>query len=427
MGWYIPQANPLLAAHHERLKNNGKMIHLMKKYRLRNGMMVIEKKVPSQSVVLEVLVKVGSNNEKEGIRGISHFLEHMLFEGTKKRLDSSAIASEIEGLGGSMNAYTAAEMTAYHIKVLRKHFDIALDVLSDMMLHSTFPPKFIEKEKKVILKEIHMVYDDPRFYKWVLFQQTLFKKHPERFPTLGSVKDVSGMTREKMMAYHRHHYTPDNMTLVVVGNVAGLKKKIAQAFAQKKERHTRHKLFSEPRFSKVRRSFEKRPTKSAYTVLGFLACSRNDKDAYAIDLIEAVLGRGQSGRAFETIRNKHGLAYDVGVRCELGKDHGYIAAFASTDKKAVEKATDLMLKVFREPITRKEFEDARTFIEGNYTLENENTEQHADELCYWEFMGDAKLADSYVKNIKKVSYRDVLKAQKKYFSKAFAVAVVGPK
>ncbi len=399
----------------------------MKKYKLRNGMTVIEKKVPSQSVVLEVLVKVGSNNEKEGVRGISHFLEHMLFEGTKKRKDSTAIASEIEELGGTMNAYTSAEVTAYHIKVLSKHFDVALDVLSDMVLHSVFPLKFVEKEKKVILKENHMVHDDPRFYKWMLFQQTLFQKHPERFPTLGSVKDVSGMTREKLMSYWKHHYTPDNITLVVVGNVDGIRKKIEKAFNQKQEKHERKKLFSEPFFSSVRQSFEKKPIKSAHTVLGFLACSRENKDAYALDIIEAVLGRGQSGRAFETIRNKHGLAYDVGVRQELGKDHGYIAVFASTDKKAVPQAKDLMLKIFREPVTKKEFDEAKTYIEGSYTLENENTEQHADELCYWSFIGDARLADSYVGNIKKVSYADVLKVQKKYFSRPFAVAVVGPK
>ena len=218
-------------------------------------MTVIEKKVPSQSVVLEVLVKVGSNNEKEGVRGISHFLEHMLFEGTKKRKNSTTIASEIEELGGSMNAYTSAEVTAYHIKVLAKHFDIALDVLSDMVIHSVFPLQFIEKEKKVILKEIHMVHDDPRFYKWILFQQTLFQKHPERFPTLGSVNDVSGMTKGKLVSYYRHHYTPDNMTLVVVGNVDGVQKKIEKAFNQKQERHERKKLFLEPFFSSFMQSF----------------------------------------------------------------------------------------------------------------------------------------------------------------------------
>lgn len=411
---------------HERLNNQLLNEKTVKKYKLSNGMTIIEKKVPSKSVVLEVLIKVGSNNEQDGVRGISHFLEHMLFEGTKKRKDSTAIASVIEELGGSMNAYTSAEVTAYHIKVLFKHFDVALDVISDMVLHSTFPLQFIEKEKKVILKEIHM-HDDPRFYKWQLFAQTLFQKHPERFPTLGTVKDVSNMTQEKLISYYKHHYTPDNMTLVVVGNVDLVRKKIEKAFNQKYERHQRKELFSEPFFSKVRESFEKRPSKSTYTVLGFLACNRKNNDAFALDIIEAVLGRGQSGRAFETIRNKHGLAYEVGARQELGKDHGYIAVFASTDKKAVPLAKDLMLKVFREPVTKKEFDEAKTYIEGSYTLENENTEQHADELCYWSFIGDAKLANSYVSNIKKVSYADVLKVQKKYFSRPFAVAVVGPK
>jgi predicted Zn-dependent peptidase len=296
-----------------------------------------------------------------------------------------------------------------------------------MLLHSTFQEKFIEKEKKVILKEVHMVHDDPRFYKWELFQQTIFKKHPERFTTLGSVKDVSSMTREKLLAYYNHFYTPDNMTLVIVGNIKNLKSRLEMAFNQQPSRHIKKMLGSEPFFSVIRHSFEKRPTKSAYTVLGFLTCDRLHNDAFALDIIEAVLGRGQSGRAFEIIRNKHGLAYEVGVRCELGKDHGYVAAFASTDKKVVEKVKGLMLRIFREPITKKEFLEAKTFIEGSYMLEMENTEQLSDELCYWDYMGNSSLADSYVQKIKKVSHDNVLKVQKKYFKRAFAVAVIGPK
>ena len=399
----------------------------MKTYRLKNGMKVIEKRVPSESVVLQVLVKVGSNNEREGIRGISHFLEHMLFEGTIRRPDSRTIAAEIEDLGGQMNAYTTPEMTAYHIKVVKKHFGVALDVLSDMVLHSTFPNPFIEKEKKVIIKEIHMVMDDPRFYKWILFQQTLFKRHPAMHPTYGTIKDVSNTTRKELQAYYKQHYTPDNMTLVVVGDVGKLKSKIEKAFNQHKAVHKSQQLIQEVPFSSVRSSYEKKNTKSAYTVLGFLVCKRKHKDSYAMDVIEAVLGRGQSGRAFETIRNKHGLAYEVGVRHELGKDHGYFAIFASTDKSAMELTKNLMLEVFRTPITKKEFDDAQTFIEGSYVLENENTEERANEICYWDFIDDAKLADTYVKNIKKVKYEDVLRVQEKYFSGAYALAIVGPK
>ncbi len=399
----------------------------MEKYILRNGMRLICQRKGSSSVVLEVLVRVGSNDERKGIRGISHFLEHMLFEGTKKRPNSKMIASVIEDLGGEMNAYTTAEFTAYHIKVLAKHFDLALDVLSDMLLHSTFDEKFIEKEKKVILKEIHMVLDDPRFYKWILFQKTLFKRHPNRNPTYGTEKDVRSVSRNKLLDYYRGHYVPGNMVMSVVGNVHNVKGKIEKAFSQPPKSCLRRRFAPETALQSVRRSFERKKTKSAYLVIGFLLPSRSHRDSYALDILEAVFGRGQSGRMFDVIRNRNGLAYEVGVRNELGKDVGYMTVHTSTDPSALRKAQDLVLLEFRRPITRKEFDDAKTYLEGNYLLQNEDTEELADELCYWEYIWDARLADEYIKRIKKVPYQEALRVQRRYFLGNYAMAVVGPK
>jgi predicted Zn-dependent peptidase len=399
----------------------------MKSQKLKNGITLIQQRTPSASVVLQVMVRVGSNDEKDGIRGISHFLEHMLFEGTKKRPNSKVIASVIEDLGGEMNAYTTSECTAYHIKVLAKHFDLALDVLSDMLLNSTFEPKFIEKEKKVILKEIHMVHDDPRFYKWILFQQTMFKEHPSKHPTYGTEEDVKAMTQKTLLNFYQKYYRPDNMIVTIVGNVGDVKGKIEKSFPLPPHRTEKKSFPKEPVLTSVRSATEKKQTKSAYTVLGFLVCPRNHKDSYALDVLEAVFGRGQSGRMFDSIRNTHGLAYEVGVRNELGKDIGYMTVHTSTDPSAAEKAKQLMLEEFRRPVTQKEVADAKTFIEGNYLLQNENTEEHADELCYWEYIGDAKKADAYIKSIKKVTFADAVAVQKKYFSGNYAVAVVGPK
>src|SRR3990167_5657084 len=159
---------------------------LMEKYRLWNGITVLFQKNSSKSVALEVMVKAGSNYENNSILGISHFLEHMLFEGTKKRPDSIIIANEIEKYGAEFNAYTSINRTAFFIKIINRHFDAALDILSDMVANPIFREDKIEKEKKVVLREIDMITDDARQHQWVLFQKNLFEKHPAKNPILGT-------------------------------------------------------------------------------------------------------------------------------------------------------------------------------------------------------------------------------------------------
>ena len=178
----------------------------MKKYRLKNGITLIFEKNSSKSVAVEVMFKVGSNDENIKISGISHFLEHMLFEGTKKRKDSRAIANEIEKYGAEFNAYTSGTRTAFFIKIINKRFDTALDILSDMVANPLFDKKKIEKEKKVVLKEINMVTDDPRQHQWILFQKNLFEKHPAKNPTYGTVQAVKNINREVINDYYIKYY-----------------------------------------------------------------------------------------------------------------------------------------------------------------------------------------------------------------------------
>src|SRR3989338_4533267 len=397
----------------------------MQKYILKNGITLLVEPTHSKSLVIEAMVKTGSNDEKDGIRGIAHFFEHMLFEGTEKRKDSKEIAAVIEDVGGEMNAYTNSEVTAYHIKVHSKHANLAIDVLSDMLLHSVFPVKMVEKERKVILKEAHMVHDDPRYYKWEFFQKTIFRKHPMRHPTLGTVKDIKGMTREKLVHFYRTHYLPKNMIISVIGNVKRIKERIEKAFSLedgKLAKRTPHP--PEGKLSSVRRSYEKRKVQSAYTVLGFLTPGQDHPDAYSLDIIEAILGKGQSGRVFDAIRTRNGLSYEVGVRLDLGKDIGYIAAHASTDSSKAKFAQKLMLEEFRRPFTKKEVEDAKTFLEGNFILEQEVPEDRADELCFMEYCKGGQHIDEYVKGIKSVPHKKILRMQKKYFSGNYAVSVI---
>src|SRR3989339_1222266 len=202
----------------------------MQKLQLKNGLKVIYEHKVGHSVVIEVMIKVGSNNELPDEKGISHFLEHMLFEGTKRRPTNRDITNEIEKIGGEFNAYTSNERTCFYVKVLKKHFPIAVDVLGDILQHSQFKEKYLQREKKVVLKEIDMVHDDPRLYQWILFQSNLFQKNPAKYPTYGDKKVIKSLTREKVIEYFKKYYIPSNITIAVVGNINNWKQELQRTF-----------------------------------------------------------------------------------------------------------------------------------------------------------------------------------------------------
>lgn len=402
----------------------------MKKYRLKNGITIIFDKNSSKSVAIEIMFKVGSNDENKQIAGISHFLEHMLFEGTKKRKDSREIANEIEKYGAEFNAYTSGTRTAFFIKIINKRFGKALDILSDIVANPIFGKKKIEKEKQVILKEINMVMDDPRQHQWILFQKNLFEIHPAKNPTYGTIESVKNLNRNNILDYYNKYYIPNNMVISIVGNVNNVKEKISRYFGNlKPKKLILKKRVKEPLQTKIKKFVEKRKTHNSYMVLGYKTVSRLNKDSYVFDVINAVLGRGQSGWIFEEIRNKLGLAYQVGVQNELEDDYGTFAIFAGLDKKNIEKARKIILEQFKklEKISKNELEEAKTSIEGNYTLNMEDNFQLADNLAFWETIKNTSLADNYIKNIKKVKINDVKRVAKKYLNNNYTLVIIEQK
>lgn len=402
----------------------------MQKFRLKNGVAVIFEKNFSKSVAVEVMFKVGSNFESKGMAGISHFLEHMLFEGTKKRKDSREIANEIEKYGGEFNAYTTGDRTAFFIKIINKRFGKALDILSDMVANPVFDGKVIEKEKQVILKEINMVTDDSRLHQWILFQKTLFERHPAKNPTYGTVEAVKSFDRKHVSDYYYSHYIPNNMIISVVGNVQNAKESVEKYFGcLKPGKPIRRVMVKEPLQTKIKKFVEKKKTLNSYMVLGYKTVSRLHKDSYVFDAIAAILGKGQSGWVFDEIRNKRGLAYQVGVSNENESDYGMFAVHVGLDKKNIEKAKEIILQQFRrlEKISKKDLEEAKTYIEGSYTLETEDNFKHADNIAVWESIKSAKLAGSYLDNIRKVTIYDVKKVAKKYLNDKYTLVVIEQK
>lgn len=402
----------------------------MKKYKLSNGATVLLEKNNSKSVAVQIMFKVGSNFETAKIAGISHYLEHMLFEGTTNRSSGREIANEIEQYGAEFNAYTTGDRTAYFIKIINKRFEKALEILSDMVHNPLFDKKIMEKEKNVVLKEINMYHDDPRQHQWTLFQKNVFAKHPAKEPTLGTAKTVKAISQKTLFSYFKKHYSSSNMIISISGNIKNPQALIKKYFGkQRKTKVVRRKHVTESAPKKATTIKEKRNIKNSYIVLGYRTVPRLNKDSYVLDVISSVLGRGQSGWMFEEIRNKRGLAYQVGLHLEHEADYGYFSVYAGLDKSKIKRAKELIIEQFRklDTLTKKELTEAKNYLEGNYTLSMEDNFHTADNHAYWETIKDAKLADSYLKNIKKATLSDVKRVAKKYLTNNYTFVAIEQK
>jgi predicted Zn-dependent peptidase len=389
----------------------------MKKEVLANGITVIYEKTNTRSVVVQVMVKTGSNQEDANERGLSHFLEHLLFEGTTNRPNNKEISEEIEKIGGDINAYTSNERTSFYVKVLAKHYCIAVEILADILQNPLFRNEDIKREKNVVLKEIDMVLDEPRFYQWVMLQKNLFKKHPCRFPTYGKKENIKKLTRENIVDFFYKYYIPNNMIISVVGNIKDWKKELNKHFIAKKSKLPIYKYPKEPKDKKVTVVKEKKNISSTYMVMGFKTVSKNNNDAYPLEIINTIMGRGQSSRMFTEIRTKLGLAYDVGSSHIAEVSYGYFAIYACVDKKKVNKTKEVILKEIEglKNISDKELKEAKTAIEGEFYLDIEDPQKRADQLLFWEQAKDAHELDNFISNINKVKISDVKRVIEKYF------------
>ena len=401
----------------------------MKKYFLGNGLVVIEEKRKSDSVSVQLTVKAGSNFEKEGIRGVSHFIEHMVFEGTKNRKTAKEISNEIESLGGEINAYTNNIRTCFYIKVPKKHFEKALEIISDIIKNPLFRERDIDKERGVILKEINIFNDESRFFQWILFQKLLFGNSPYGYPAFGTYEDVKKISRQDILSFFSKYYFAGNTIISVVGDFNNSEKIIKKYFSDFRKGKVKLKKLNDDIANKKKYIKVKRKNTNSYMVLGYKTANRLHNDSYVLDIIQAILGKGQSGRIFDEVRNKSGLAYEVGVYHECDKNIGFFAVYLSTDKKNIGLIKKLILKEFEKlkNISQEELKHAIGYVEGKYLLDNENTHNKADELGYWELIKNTKLEKNYLKKIRKVSVEGVARVAKKYLTKNYSLAIIEQK
>jgi zinc protease len=389
----------------------------MRKFKLKNGLTVIVEQRKSDVVVIEVCVHTGSNNETGNVAGMSHFLEHMVFEGTKTR-SAKQISEIIENVGGELNAATGNERTFYYAVLPKQKALLGLEVLSDIFANPVFDMKILEKERKVVLEELKMVNDQPAIYQWIFFQRSLFRKHPSRNPPYGKIHSIKAITRAQMLGYFRKWYVPDNMTITLVGDVKSLVPKLGRYFGVlPRRRAPGFRSVAEPAETRPRMFREFRKINQSYVMLGYKTVPRMHRDSVVLDVISAVFAKGLSGRVTNEIRIKRGLAYVVGAEHETKKDYGFFAFYLNTEKKNVDTCKGLILDEIRKlsDLGKLELDQAKDNIIGNTLIRNEDPRRRADSLAFWEFIGDAKMSGEYLKKVRKVTVKDIIRVRNKYF------------
>ncbi len=397
----------------------------MEKFKLKNGMTVVTENKTSESVAIFATIKVGSNYETKKTAGISHLIEHLLFEGTKNRT-AQQISNTIESIGGEINAFTNHERTSYYIVVLKKYIDIALEILSDIIKNPKFDQKTIEKEKKVVIDETKLFKDDPKLHQWDLFLNNLFKKHPTRNPITGTINSIKNIKRNDILKYHKRYYSSNNIILSIAGNIKNIKPKVEKHFGKiEKIKQQKRIIPKEPGNIRTTKK-EKRKISQSYLILGYKTPPRKNKECYALDVIRAILGRGQSSKLFEEIRTKRGLAYHLSVHHEPSTNYGYFVVSVATEKKNITKIINIITKEIEklQNVSKKDLKDAINYIEGNYLIENEENKNMADMLSFWELIGDSNLTKTYIKEIKKITEKDIKNISKKYLNRNYTLTII---
>lgn len=360
------------------------------------------------AVTVLVLVPVGSRYENKNINGVSHFVEHLLFKGTKKRPASIDITKELDAVGAEFNAFTSKDLTGYYIKAAAKNIDLAFDVLSDMMLNSVFDKTEINKERRVIVEEINMYNDNPLMSLHGLFEETVFAGNSLGWQIAGPKKIIKTISRSKLISYKNKYYQPSNFVVTVAGDFdkVRVKKLTNQYFGQKNERKVTggyKKLILKQ--DKPRVSLVYKDTLQVQIGLGFPAFAQGDKRIYAAYLLSIILGGNMSSRLFDVVREQHGLAYFIRAEIDSYQDTGAFMVQAGLDKSRLPAAIKLILselkKVADEGVTDKELKMAKDYLRGKLVLALEDSESVAD--WYGKQLALQKKISTPVQRLKKIT------------------------
>ena len=401
---------------------------------LENGLRIITHPMKRmQSAALGIWIKVGGRYEAPEYKGIAHFLEHLLFKGSKK-YSYRKIKESIEGVGGSLNGFTSEELTCYLAKLPYSHLGLALDVLSDMVINPLLHPKEIEKERTVILEEAKMYKDLPQSYVHELLDELLWPKQPLGMTIIGTVESIGRIYKENLSLFKSQYYTPSNIVVSAAGllehnnftdrirNIfSSLKSKDVSPFLKVKEEQRQPQL-----------KLLHKDTEQTHLVLGFHSFKRDHPLRYAQGLLHIILGANMSSRLFNELREKKGLAYEIGTQVKYFQDTGAFIVHAGIDNRKVNESIEVILKELEKAkdklVSMDEFKRAKEFYLGQLALSLEET---LDNML-WIGESTATLDEVYslkdiFKKINKIKREDIREVADYIFKeKSLNLALIGP-
>lgn len=350
--------------------------------KLDNGIRVVMEKIPYiNSVSVGIIIDCGSKNENKNNNGISHFIEHMLFKGTRKR-DAKKIAETIDSIGGVLNAFTGKETTIYYAKVLNNHIKIAIDILSDMITNSIFKEEDIEKEKSVILEELYMYLDSPEDLAVELLNKMMFERTSLEHSIIGTEESIKGINRAKILNYFTENYQPENMVISIAGNIderecIKLLKDYFGPFNNKSlEINKKNESKNIYKFTN-KLDYINKDTEQINLCIGMEGLPITSPKMEALMILNNIFGGSMSSRLFQKIREDLGLAYSIETFPSSYKDTGILTLFLglhpSQILKSIKAIDDEIKNIKENLISREELEKSKEQLKGNYVLGMENT------------------------------------------------------
>jgi predicted Zn-dependent peptidase len=405
------------------------------KYKTKSGLTVIlSPRNETETITVSLICSAGSRHESEINNGISHFIEHLVFKGTKKRPTTLDISKELDGVGAMFNAYTSKDHTNFYIKASSDKIELAFDVLSDMLINSKFDKDDIEKERGVILEEMKMYEDNPTLYIEDLFENLIFSNHELGRHIIGKRDNILKTDRKLIKQYLSKLYNPENMVLAVAGKFSAKEiKKLTDKYFNFKSAGKKIKIkkFTDKQV-KQKIFLMNKKTEQVHVTMGFLGYNYDHKNLMAFYILSVVLGGNMSSRLFINIREKMGLCYFIKAGLNIYQDTGNLMIQTGLDKSRIKIAIPMIIKELErirdEGITKEELKRAQDYLAGQLVIHMEDSENIANYFGRQEILtGKIVEPKEKIKKIKQVSVDEVNRVAKDIIKKEkINLAIIGP-